>query len=50
MFIVNNRWKYWGDFAKVKGNSNLKMNSFTREWSPSDEVISELVSIKKFIR
>ena len=50
-FIVNNGWKYWGDYEEVKGNSNLAMDFLTGEWSPSDEVITELVSkIKGFRR
>ena len=33
-FIVNNGWKYWGDYVELKGNSNLIMNFLTGEWSP----------------
>ena len=48
-FIVNNKWKYWGDFVELKGNSNLVMNILKRGWSPSDNVIAELFSkIKRF--
>ena len=50
-FIVNNWWKYWGDYVEVKGDSNLAMNFLTGEWSPSYEVMTELVSkIKRFRR
>ena len=50
-FIVNNGWKYWGDYVEVKDDSNLAMNFLTGEWSPSDEVMTELVSkIKRFRR
>ena len=36
VFIVNNGWKYWGDYVKLKGNSNLVMNFPAREWYPAD--------------
>ena len=49
-FIVNNRWKYWGNYVEVKGDSNLAMNFLIREWSPSDEVMTELVSKTKRYR
>ena len=46
---MNNKWKYWGDFVELKGNSNLVMNILKRGWSPLDNVIAELFSkIKRF--
>ena len=51
IFIVNNGWKYWGDYEEVKGDSNLAMNFFMEEWSLLDEVMVELVlKIKRFRR
>ena len=48
---MNNKCKYYGDYVEVKGDSNLVMNFLTGEWSPSDEMITELVSkIKRFRR
>ena len=49
IYIVNDWWKYSGNYVEVKGNSNLAMSFLTREWSPSDEVIAEIVlKLKRF--
>ena len=43
LFIVNNGWKYYSGFVKVKVDSNLTLNFLMGEWSPADKVMTELV-------
>ena len=51
MSIVNNGWKYWGDFIELKDDSNLTMNFLTGEWFLQKEVMTKVaLKIERFRR
>ena len=42
-FIVAQGWKHSGDYILVKGDSQLAMKFLTREWTPRNALLFEIV-------